>query len=118
MDFFTLESIAYARSGDKGSNANIGVIAHDESIYAFLLKELTANKVKEYFEKLGVESVVRYELPNLLALNFVLYGVLEGGGSLSLRVDSQGKALGQALLQMRFPLQENTQEKLHKGIIS
>lgn len=103
MALATLESIAHARSGDKGSNANIGVIAYDEEGYAFLLDYLTAERVNAYFSELGVKETRRYELPNLLALNFVLYGILEGGGSKSLRIDAQGKALGQALLQMPLP---------------
>lgn len=97
-----LSEIAYARSGDKGAHANIGLIAYNEKNYAFLQKHITAEKVEAYFKPLGLKSVVRYELPNLWALNFVLFHVLEGGGSLSLRSDSQGKALGQALLEMEI----------------
>lgn len=95
-----LKQLAYARSGDKGSSANIGVIAYSKDGYAFLESYLTADKVAAYFKNLRPDSVVRYELPNLLALNFVLKGVLAGGGSRSLRLDSQGKALAQALLEM------------------
>ena len=103
-----LRQIAYARSGDKGSSANIGVIAYTSEGYQFLQKYLTADKVDAYFKPLGVTSTMRYELPNLEALNFVLSNVLEGGGSRSLRIDSQGKALGQALLEMlvEIPLQK------------
>jgi hypothetical protein len=102
----TLRDIAYARSGDKGSSANIGVIAFDQTGFALLQKYLTAERVDAYFKPLGVKTTVRYELPNLLALNFVLQGVLCGGGSLSLRLDSQGKALGQALLEMPLEVDE------------
>lgn len=102
-----LGSLAYARSGDKGSSANIGVIAYYEKDYNFLVKELTAEKVNNYFKKLGVVSTVRYELPNLSALNFVLKDVLAGGGSRSLRIDAQGKALGQALLEMEIDTLED-----------
>lgn len=97
-----LSSLAYARSGDKGNNANIGVIAYTPENYEFLVKNLSAESVQEYFKSLGVTSTVRYELPNLLALNFFLHNVLAGGGSRSLRFDAQGKALGQALLQMKI----------------
>jgi len=97
-----LYEIACARSGDKGSSANIGVIARDPKHYPFLLEKLTAERVQAYFSGLCPASVTRYELPNLHALNFVLAGVLEGGGSLSLRSDAQGKALGQALLEMEL----------------
>ncbi|MCE5317659.1 MAG: hypothetical protein LLG04_09945 [Parachlamydia sp.] len=99
-----LKQLAYARSGDKGSNANIGVIAYSAEGYAFLEGYLTAERVADYFKSLNPENVERYELPNLLALNFVLKGVLEGGGSRSLRLDSQGKALGQALLEMTIEI--------------
>jgi hypothetical protein len=100
----TLNQIAYARSGDKGNNSNIGVIAYTEIGYQFLLEHLTAQKVEFFFKPLGIESVARYELPNLLALNFFLKGALGGGGSRSLRIDSQGKALGQAILEMPLAL--------------
>jgi hypothetical protein len=95
-----LREIAYARSGDKGCHANIGVIAYTAAGYAFLQKELSADRVQAYFQPLGVISTLRYELPNLLAFNFVLKGVLGEGGSRSLRTDAQGKALGQILLEM------------------
>jgi hypothetical protein len=95
-----LKDIAYARSGDKGSDANIGVIAYTPEGYALLERVLTTKKVAEYFAHLHPKGVVRYELANLLALNFILQGVLDGGASVSLRLDSQGKSLGQRLLQM------------------
>lgn len=95
-----LSEIAYARSGDKGSGANIGVIARSEKEYALLVDVLTEKAVAEFFKELHPSRVKRYELPNLWALNFVLEGVLMGGGSRSLRSDAQGKALGQAILEM------------------
>lgn len=97
-----LQELAYARSGDKGNNSNIGVIAYTEEGYALLKEKLTEQRVAKFFHALGCSSVVRYELPNLLAFNFVLKGALDGGGSLSLRADAQGKALGQAILQMEL----------------
>ena len=97
-----LHERAFARSGDKGSNSNIGVIAKSPADFAYLLHHLTADKVKAFFAPLNPSKVVRYELPNLGALNFVLCGILDGGGSRSLRIDSQGKALGQALLEMHL----------------
>lgn len=100
----TLRQYAHARSGDKGSNANIGVIAFTPEGYAYLKRTLTAEAVAAYFQPLQPTQVIRYELPNLLAFNFVLHNVLAGGGSRSLRIDSQGKALGQALLNM--PIKE------------
>lgn len=98
----SLEQIAYARSGDKGANANVGVIAYTPQGFTFLKEHLTAEWVNSYFLPLGVVKTTRYELPNLWALNFVLQGILGEGGSTSLRVDAQGKALGQALLQLQI----------------
>lgn len=97
-----LKDIAYARSGDKGISANIGVIARNSKNYELLKQVLTADKVEAFFKPLGVKKVIRYELDNLEALNFLLLGVLEDGGSRSLRIDSQGKALGTALLEMNI----------------
>ncbi|MEO8496178.1 MAG: acyclic terpene utilization AtuA family protein [Planctomycetota bacterium] len=94
-----LYDIAVARSGDKGSNANIGVIARRGEAWEFLQSWLTVDRVAAYFAPLGVESVERFELPNLGALNFVLRGVLQ----CSLRTDAQGKTLGQILLEMPLP---------------
>lgn len=99
-----LGDIASARSGDKGSNSNIGVIAHDPKDYALIEKQLTKERVLQFFSNLGIKRVDRYTLPNLLSLNFILVGALEGGGSRSLRLDAQGKALGQAILEMKIPL--------------
>jgi hypothetical protein len=95
-----LREIAHSRSGDKGSNMNIGVIAYSQRGYDYLREQLTEKRVTDFFSTLSPRGVVRYELPNLLALNFVLEGVLDGGGSRSLRTDAQGKAFGQALLEM------------------
>lgn len=95
-----LREIAYARSGDKGNSANVAVFARTPGGYAWLREHLTASVVQDYFKPLGVGSVVRYEVPNLEALNFLLPGVLAGGGSRSLRIDAQGKTLGMALLEL------------------
>ena len=97
-----LSKIAHGRSGDKGNHANVGVIAYTPAGYAWLHEHLTAESVRTYFAPLRPSRVVRYEAPNLLAFNFVLYDVLAGGASRSLRVDTQGKTLALALLQMRI----------------
>lgn len=97
-----LKELATARSGDKGAHANIGVIARHDEDYPFLEKFLTEEKVKNYFSSLNPTRVVRYLIPQLGAMNFVLYNVLEDGGSLNLAIDAQGKALGQALLEMKI----------------
>jgi hypothetical protein len=95
--------LAHARSGDKGNTANIGVLAYTEAAYAWLKQELTPEVVKHHFRSVCHGEVDCFELPNLLALNFVLHDVLGGGGSRSLRIDAQGKALGQAVLQIKIP---------------
>ena len=95
-----LGDIAYARSGDKGAGANVGVIARTPADYETIRRRLTAADVESFFKPMGVGPVLRYELPNLGALNFILPNILDGGGSLSLRIDPQGKALGQILLEM------------------
>ncbi len=100
----TLGSIAYARSGDKGSSANIAIFGRTPIDYVWLRENLTAAQVEAWFKPLGTGPVVRYDVPNLEALNFVLPGVLAGGGSCSLRIDAQGKTLGQALLAMPLSL--------------
>ncbi len=100
----TLRVIAFARSGDKGSSANVAVFGRTPAAYAWLRAHLTADRVEAYFRTLGVGAVVRYDVPNLEALNFVLPAVLAGGGSCSLRIDAQGKTLGQALLEMPIAL--------------
>ncbi len=104
-----LSRIAHARSGDKGDIANIGVIAWKPSQYAALLREVTPERVKAYFGERVRGDVVRYELPNLGAINLMLHGALDGGGTLSLRVDAQGKTYSAALLRMEI---EATEEEL------
>lgn len=95
-----LERIAHARSGDKGDIANIGLIAREQRHYGLLVEQVTAARVKAHFGEFVSGEVERYELPNLWALNFVLHRALGGGGTVSLRLDAQGKALGAALLRM------------------
>jgi hypothetical protein len=101
-----LGRIAYARSGDKGDHANIGVAARSPHAFAFLHRELTAERVGRYFADLCGGPVERYELPGLRALNFLLRHALGGGGTLSLRADHQGKTLAQALLALELDVPE------------
>ena len=101
-----LKEIAYARSGDKGSHANIGLFAYTEEGYQLMQQEVSPQRVQEFFAYLGGEETVRYELPHLLALNFVLKGVFKGGALRSLRLDAQGKALGQMLLELPIAVPE------------
>ena len=99
-----LSTLAHGRSGDKGNHANVAVIAYTEAGFAWLRQWLTAEVVRRYFAPLGPSRVVRYEADSLLALNFMLYDVLAGGASRSLRSDTQGKTLALALLQMPVEL--------------
>ena len=95
-----LLDIAHARSGDKGDTANVGVIAFRPEWYALLERELSRERVEAHFRGLIDGSVDRFELPNLGALNFLLHGALDGGGTLSLKTDAQGKVFSTALLRM------------------
>jgi len=95
-----LLDIAHARSGDKGDTANVGVIALEPRWYEVLDKFVTRNSVAEHFRGMIEGGVERYELPNLNALNFLLHGALDGGGTLSLKTDAQGKVYSTALLRM------------------
>src|SRR4051812_43936430 len=97
-----LAEIAHARSGDKGSDANVGVIAYTTAGFEYLRRVLTADRVRAFFAPMGVSGVERYELPNLGALNFVVRGILAGGAARSMRIDAQGKALGQVILEMEI----------------
>lgn len=99
-----LREIAHARSGDKGDTANIGLIALKPEYYPVLVREVTAERVKEHFTGICEGEVERFELPNLGALNFLLHQSLGGGGTLSLRTDPQGKTLSAALLRMEIDL--------------
>ena len=98
-----LGDLAHARSGDKGNHANVGVIAYTPAGYEFLGQHLTELRVAEFFLPLRPRSVERFALPGIGAYNFLLKDVLEGGASGSLRIDSQGKTLGLALLELRLP---------------
>src|SRR5438445_9877944 len=97
-----LSALAHTRSGDKRDTANIGVIASRERDYPILLREVTPERVKRFFDGLVAGAVERFELPNLGALNFLLHGALGGGGTVSLRLDAQGKTLGAALLALEI----------------
>ena len=97
-----LVELAHARSGDKGDIANIALFAPDQSTYELFVREVTVERVRKHFEGIVTGKVERYEVPNLLALNFVLHGALDGGASRSLRSDALGKSLSSALLRMEI----------------
>ncbi len=97
-----LVALAHARSGDKGDIADISLFAPDLEIYDLLAREVTAERVKKHFAGIITGSVERFEIPNVLALKFVMHGALDGGASRSLRSDALGKSLSSALLRMEI----------------
>lgn len=99
-----LTKLAHARSGDKGDTANIGLIALRDEYYPMLVREVTAARVNEHFQGICNGNVDRFELPNLSALNFLLHESLDGGGTLSLMTDAQGKTFSTALLRMQIEI--------------
>jgi len=99
-----LGTIAHTRSGDKGDTSNIGVIALKPEDYGVILREVTPERVKEFFGEMVKGKIERFELPNLGAVNLLLHEALGGGGTVSLRVDAQGKTYGAALLRMEVEI--------------
>jgi len=101
-----LVKLAHARSGDKGDTANVGLIALKDEYYPLLVREVTADAVKQHFGEMVKGDVERFELPNLGALNFLLHESLGGGGTLSLMTDAQGKTFSTALLRMSIEVSD------------
>lgn len=95
-----LREIAHSRTGDKGNIANVSVIAYNEKDYALLLQEVTVEKVKKQFSEVVKSEIIRYEVPSISALNFVMQDALGGGVTRSLAIDKHGKSLGGHLLDM------------------
>jgi len=110
-----LAELAHARSGDKGDTANIGLIARAPEVYPWMAKALTAAVVKKRFKGICLGKVVRHEVPNLWALNFLLHESLGGGGTVSLRLDAQGKTLSHALLAMPVRVPRALVEAARRG---
>jgi hypothetical protein len=98
-----LGELAHTRSGDKGDRSNIGVVARDDAGYTWLQTHLTEAAVAGFLRPLGIGRVKRHEIPGLRAFNFVIDHALAGGASRSLRLDTQGKALGTILLELLIP---------------
>ena len=109
-----LSTIAHGRSGDKGNHANIAVIAYTPAGFEWLKLNLTSEKVAKYFSPLGASRVERFEAANVNAFNFMLYDVLAGGASRSLRSDTQGKTLALALLRMEIDLPDVYNDLIRK----
>jgi hypothetical protein len=110
-----LRKLAHARSGDKGDTANVGLIALRDEFYPILVREVSAERVKEHFKGICNGEVERFELPNLRALNFLLHESLGGGGTLSLMTDAQGKTFSTALLRMMVEISDEEAQKLSPG---
>ena len=108
-----LRFLAHARSGDKGDTANVGLIALAPEYFPILVREVTTARVSRHFEGL-VSAVERFELPNLCALNFLLHGALDGGGTVSLKTDAQGKVYSTALLRMYIPVPQAIARELRR----
>ncbi len=99
-----LVHLAHARSGDKGDKTNIAIFAPDRTTYDILLREVTEERVRAHFDGIVTGHLERFEVPNVLALNFVLHGALNGGASRSLRSDSLGKSLLSAMLRLEIEI--------------
>lgn len=112
MPIVKLIDIAHGRSGDKGDGSNVGVIARHPDIYPFLEEKLTAKVVKQHMRHICKGKVDRYELPNIGALNFVLHESLGGGGTVSLKLDAQGKTHASLLLKMDIDVPESLLKKV------
>ena len=107
-----LVDIAHARSGDKGDTANVGVIALRPEWYPLIAESLSLDRVATHFTGMIDGGVERFELPNLNALNFLLHGALDGGGTLSLKTDAQGKVVSTALLRMTLDVPDDEARRL------
>ena len=109
-----LLEIAHGRSGDKGNGSNVGIIARHPDIYPFLVENLTSERVKEHMKHICKGEVERFEMPNIGALNFILNESLGGGGTVSLKLDAQGKTHASTLLRMEMNVPSDLLEALQK----
>ncbi len=112
MSKVPLIRIAHGRSGDKGDTVNVGVIARRQELYPVIAREVTAERVRDHFGELVKGKVERFELPNVWALNFLLHEALDGGGTVSLMTDAQGKTFSTALLRLEI----DVPDELLKGL--
>ena len=102
-----LGQIANTRSGDKGANSNVGIIFNDKKIYEWAKKEITSDVVKNHFKGIVKGRIIRYELDNILSMNFILEDSLGGGGSETLINDAQGKTHGQIMMMLKIDIPEH-----------
>lgn len=112
MATIPLLELAHARSGDKGNTANVGVIAYEPRDYPLIRDRVTSDRVREHFSHMIEGPVERFELDNLHALNFLLHGALDGGGTISLMTDAQGKVFSTALLRMEIEVPDDVAERV------
>lgn len=112
MSRVLLVRIAHGRSGDKGDTVNVGVIARTEQLYPVLREQLTIERVKKHFGDMVKGKIERFELPNIWALNFLLHGALDGGGTVSLMTDAQGKTFSTAMLRLEIEVPDHLLEGL------
>jgi len=110
-----LYDLAHGRSGDKGDTVNIGVIARRIEYWEIIRKTLTSERVAQHFEGMFDGRVERFELPNLHALNFLLHGALDGGGTVSLMTDAQGKTFSTAMLRMEIDVPDQLAELMPRS---
>lgn len=115
MATIKLIHLAHARSGDKGDTANVGLIALKPEYYPVLVEQVTAERVKEHFKGICLGEVERFEVPNLEALNFLLHNSLDGGGTISLKTDAQGKTYSAALLRMEIEVSDDVARRALGG---
>ena len=101
-----LKEIAHGRSGDKGDTSNVCVYAREPKYYEIIRREVTVDKVREYFGDMVKGEIVRYEVPTSQGFNFVMKHALGGGATLSLRLDTLGKSMGSAFMRMKIHIEE------------
>ena len=112
-----LYDIAHGRSGDKGDTSNVCVFARKPEYYEIIKREVTPEKLKEYFGDMVKGDIIRYDVETLNGMNFVMHHALGGGATMSLRLDSLGKSMGSAVMRMRIHVTEGElQTLLESGV--
>jgi hypothetical protein len=109
--------LAHARSGDKGDTVNVGIIARQPEFYPILVEQVTPAAVRAHFQGIAHGPVERFELPNLSALNFLIHNALDGGGTVSLMTDAQGKTFSTAILRMQIEVPEEIAESARTEVV-